>query len=723
MLQSTILIACIAGAILLFGFLAMLARWYKKVPQGKAIVRTGGTGGLKISFGGMIVVPVLHRWEVMDISLKRVEISREGKQGLICKDNLRADIRVAFFVRVNNNPEDVAKVAQTVGCERASDQELLFTLFEAKFSDALKTVGKQFDFVDLYNSRERFKKEIVNIIGVDLNGYILDDCAIDFLEQTPVDQLDPDNILDSEGIKKITELTANQKVQANLIRNDEIKRTKKQDVEAREAVLQLERQQAEAEEKQKREISIIKSREESAAEKVAQEEKLKAEQARIITEEQIKISEENMLRQIVVAQKNKEKTEVLEQEKIDREHKLAITEKERVVELAQIAKEKNLEEERKNIQDVIRERIMVQKAVVAEEEKIKDTQAFAEANRLKSVAITAAEQRAEEALVEKMKGAEAAKEAAKLQAEQLQIEAEAQLSASSKQAESKKIMADARATEIASEGMAEAQILEAKAKAHEKEGEAKAAIIESQAEAEAKGIQLKAASQSKANQQMGEVEVELLEKRMKAEAAGISAKAVAEQERGLAEAAVQEKKALVEAERIKAEAEALKHMDEAARHMEQFKLQLNMNREIELASIQATRELAQAQAQVLSEAMKTAKIEILGGDPAIFDRIVGSIARGKAIDGMVNKSEVLTELKNGLIGNGEGNLIERLKELIDKVGLKSEDVRNLSVANLLNKMSSSAADTATQQTVTDLLKKATSIGIADQTLESLGFKI
>ena len=37
----------------------------------------------------------------MDISVKRIEIDRHGEEGLICKDNIRADIKVAFFVRVN----------------------------------------------------------------------------------------------------------------------------------------------------------------------------------------------------------------------------------------------------------------------------------------------------------------------------------------------------------------------------------------------------------------------------------------------------------------------------------------------------------------------------------------------------------------------------------------------------------------------------------------------
>jgi uncharacterized membrane protein YqiK len=53
----------------------------------------------------MVVVPVLHRAEPMDISVKRIEIARQGED-LICR-KLRADIQVAFFVRVNNTERDI----------------------------------------------------------------------------------------------------------------------------------------------------------------------------------------------------------------------------------------------------------------------------------------------------------------------------------------------------------------------------------------------------------------------------------------------------------------------------------------------------------------------------------------------------------------------------------------------------------------------------------------
>ena len=178
------IIVIVAGAVIfaLLVFLGLLATFYKKIPQGKAIVRTG-VGGTKVAFNkGMYVIPIFHKMEIMDISLKKVQIERMEHDGLICKDNIRADIKVAFFVRVNKSVNDVINVAQSIGCERASVIATLKDIFEAKFSEALKTVGKKFDFIELYEARREFRDEILNIIGTDLHRYVVDDCAIHYLE-------------------------------------------------------------------------------------------------------------------------------------------------------------------------------------------------------------------------------------------------------------------------------------------------------------------------------------------------------------------------------------------------------------------------------------------------------------------------------------------------------------------------------------------------------------
>ena len=400
------MIAFGVATIIAIGVLALVVSCFRKVEQGTALVRTG-LRGKKVTFTGFLIFPVIDKAELMDIRVRRIEIERRGTEGLVCKDNMRADIAVAFFVRVNDNEPDVLRVATSIGCERASEFQEIQNLFDAKFSEALKTVGKQFDFVQLYEERDRFRDEILKVIGTDLNGFILDDCAIDFLEQTPLEAMNPNNILDAEGIKKITDLTAAQAKLANNIQRDKERVIKQQDVEAREAILELERQQAEAEAKQKREIESVQSREQAEADKVKHEQWQLAERARIGAEEEIHVAEQNKERTVIVAQRNKERTDAVEIERVERDRSLEVIERDRVTALKGIERDKEVETQKRDIQEVIKQRVEVERTVVEEEQKIKDTEEFATADRAKKVAITEAEQLAQEELVKKIKEAEA----------------------------------------------------------------------------------------------------------------------------------------------------------------------------------------------------------------------------------------------------------------------------------------------------------------------------
>ncbi len=696
---SIILAVTFAALILMAGLYVMIfGLFLKKLDQGKALVCTG-RWGVKVYFRNILVLPFVENVEIMDVSLKRVEIERAGKNGLICKDNIRADIKVAFFVQVNKNPEDALRVAQSVGCKRASDPQALVELFDAKFSEALKTIGKRFDFAELYNSRERFKREILEIIGTDLNGFVLDDAAIDYLEQTPKEVLSPDNILDAEGIKKITDLTAQQMILANNIERDKEKIITKQNVEAQEAILELNRQLAEKEELQKREIASIKAREEAETKKIQNEERLKAEKARIAADEEIEVSLQNKQRQILVATRSKERTDAVETERVERDRSLEINERERIVTLAQIEKEKAVEEERKNIQDVIRERVIVEKAVVQEEEAIKDTRAKAQAEREKLVAVTKAEEKAQEALIEQVKKSEAEKLAAELHAQQIIIEADAEQQSAAKRAEAVKTLADAKAADAAVQGLAEANVMEAKARAREKEGQVEAKVIEIKAEAKRKD---------------GTAEADVSQRKAEAEAMGLAAKADAKKKEGLAEANVLEEKLRAEANGILQKAEAMKKLDGVGRDHEEFKLRLDKDKQIELAEINIQTNIAEAQARVLGEALKSANIDIVGGEPVFFERIAGAITRGKVIDRAVNNSEVLTRVRNTFLEGDATKTIEKLQTIVESFGIGSNDVKNLTLSALILKMMGMTGSLDVKNTLQSILKSLADAGYEDK---------
>ncbi len=674
-----VLLAVGVGVLILgTGLLMLIAKFYKKVEQGKALVVNKMKQEPEVTFTGATVLPVIHKAEIMDISVKTLEIDRRGKDGLICRDNIRADIKVNFFVRVNKRKEDVIKVAQSIGCARASSPETLDELFSAKFSEALKTVGKQLDFVDLYTKRDEFRDAIIDIIGRDLNGYSLEDAAIDYLEQTPIEHLDPQNILDAQGIRRITELTAIENIQTNAFENNEKKAITKQDVERAKVILELDREHADAQSKQKREIESVRARETATLQQVQAEERLKAETARIKTDEEVQVAEENKNRQVQVAGKNRERVIGVETERVLKDRQLEEVLREREVELQRIDKEKALEIERKAIQDVIRERVAVERTVVEERERIKELQVVEAARRAKKATIITAEAAAEEALVKDIKAAEAQEQAAKHHAVERVTLADAQLEAADRDAKAKIRLAEGAQAEAAAEGLAAARVKEADAVASEKHGIAEVRVQEAQASA--------------------------VEKVGTAEATVV-------REKGVAEAHTIEQKFGAEAKGLAEKAEAMKLLDKDSREHEEYRIRLENERVLGLEAIQAREAVAGHKAQILSKALESADIDIVGGDGVFLDRIVNSISMGKGIDALVEHSDVISGLAKDYF-NGDKNIIKEIRQMMKDSGIDGGTLKDITIGALLTKIATDASGDDSEK-LKKLQRQAKALGIDD----------
>lgn len=599
--------------VVLVGIAGLFKAFYKKVDQGTALIVNDLSATPKVRFTGALIIPVLYRAELMQISLITLQIDRRGKEGLICRDNMRADITVAFYLRVNETQADVLRVAKALGADRASDKHAVDELFNAKFSEALKTVGKKFEFTDLFEKRQEFRDEIIKVIGNDLNGYVLEDVAIDYLEQTPKHVLDPSNILDAEGIRKITELTASQNVITNELSQNEHLAITKKNVETREATLALERQQAEAEARQKREIETIQAREQAETAKVQEEQRQLAENARIEAQQLIDIRDQNRLREVEVAEQNRQRAVAIEAERVARAKQLEQVTTDREVQLQGVERDKVVEQGRMDVANITRERIAIDKTVAQEEERIKEVREVSEADRLKQIAILDAEARAQQALLEQVKEAEARETAAKHRSVEITTLAQAELEAAHKQAEAKKTLAEGVRAEKAAPGLAEAQVKEAGAVAIEKVGAAEARVVDVMADANLK--------------------------------------------QGKAEAAILAEKLFAEAEGLTKKFQAIDALTDNARSHEEYRMALDTSLKQALASIEAGKEVSKENAEVVATALRNADIDMVGGDGGMFDSLVKAISLGRSIEGLTDKSPVVQELMQKYLGVGGGRAL------------------------------------------------------------------
>ena len=164
----------------------------------------------------------------------------------------------------------------------------------------------------------------------------------------------------------------------------------------------------------------------------------------------------------------------------------------------------------------------------------------------------------------------------------------------------------------------------------------------------------------------------------------------------------------------------MKKLDGVGKEHEEFKLRLQKDKEVELAQISIQTSIADAQAKVLAEALKSANIDIVGGEQQFFDQITRSITQAKSVDRLIGGSEVLTDVKGNLLDGDGGNIIEKVRGLVSQFGISSDDIKNLSVAGLLNRMSNETKDAGLQGTLSKLLDAAQKAGLSGQPASLLG---
>lgn len=238
-------------------------------------------------------------------------------------------------------------------------------------------------------------------------------------------------------------------------------------------------------------------------------------------------------------------------------------------------------------------------------------------------------------------------------------------------------MAEGTKAEESAHGFAEAAIQEVKAASLEKEGIAKANVIKATGQAEAQSdrekgmadaevIAARGESKAKAERDIGMVDAEIIaargestaraerEKGM-ADAQVIAARgesnAKAEREVGLAKAEVTRAHFQAEADGLVEKFNAMGSMSKEAREHEEFRMSLETALQEALASIDAGKEIAKENAEVLAVALQKAKIDIVGGEAHFFDNFAKSLSIGKAIDGLAGKSDTLSGIINGVMAS------------------------------------------------------------------------
>lgn len=242
-LAVVIFIALLIGA----GFVA----FYTRATKETAFVRTGFGGEKVFINNGGFVFPVLH--DKVDVNMKtlKIGISRANEQSLRTKDRIRININSEFFLRVEPTPESISMAAQTLGF-KTLDPEALKEQVEGRCDDALRRAAVLMNMEELNDNRSKFGQNVEEGVKIDLEkmGLMLESVALTQLNQTDLEYFNAENAFDVQGRTYVLQKIADNEKKQNEVQNTKIVAIKQGDLEAHNKQLDLEKQEAFADQQQ-----------------------------------------------------------------------------------------------------------------------------------------------------------------------------------------------------------------------------------------------------------------------------------------------------------------------------------------------------------------------------------------------------------------------------------------------------------------------------------------
>jgi flotillin len=213
------LIGIVGVILLLLTLVSFFRRYYNRASSDEGLIRTGSGGQKVVIDGGIWVFPILH--EISKVSLRtiRKEIRREGRHdSLITQDNIRVNIVVEFYIKVQADQESVLNAARSLG-KQMVDEKSISELMEGKLTDALRSVAANKKFLELHQQRQDFAGEILKELNavIHKNGFTLESVSITNLNQTPLADLDEHDYFDSQGARAIVEIVEKARQDRNKI--------------------------------------------------------------------------------------------------------------------------------------------------------------------------------------------------------------------------------------------------------------------------------------------------------------------------------------------------------------------------------------------------------------------------------------------------------------------------------------------------------------------------
>jgi len=314
MTRGADIIAVIILIALAIAVIVYLLHWlYRRSSKEVSFVRTGMFGEKVVISGGAFVLPIIHNITQVGMRTLSLTIKRAGDKSLITKDRMRAELVTEFFTKVPPDPKAVSTAAQTLG-NRTLDPEHLREVVQGRFADALGEVAAKMTLDEIQENRGQFVKEVTKIADASIGhtGLALETVSIISLDQTPIEQFNPANTFDSQGLTQLTEQIESRKKKRNDITQDTKISIENKNLETVQKELEIKKNEEFSRYQQEREVAIQKSKERTETIKQRAEKDREAEEAEITSQEQIEVAKISQ-NQVIEVEKKLTETRLIEE--------------------------------------------------------------------------------------------------------------------------------------------------------------------------------------------------------------------------------------------------------------------------------------------------------------------------------------------------------------------------------------------------------------------------
>ena len=314
MTRGADIIAVIILIALAIAVIVYLLHWlYRRSSKEVSFVRTGMFGEKVIISGGAFVLPIIHNITQVGMRTLSLTIKRSDDKSLITKDRMRAELVTEFYTKVPPDKKAVSTAAQTLG-NRTLDPEHLREVVQGRFADALGEVAAKMTLDEIQENRGQFVKEVTKIADESIGhtGLALETVSLISLDQTPIEQFNPANTFDSQGLTQLTEQIEARKKKRNDITQDTKISIENKNLETIQKELEIKKNEEFSRYKQEREIAIQKANERTETIKQRAEREREAEEAEIRSQEEIEVAKISQ-NQVIEVERRLTETRLIEE--------------------------------------------------------------------------------------------------------------------------------------------------------------------------------------------------------------------------------------------------------------------------------------------------------------------------------------------------------------------------------------------------------------------------